>query len=882
MRANEVKKAEPLFEKSIDHRVYDPGARFYLARLGINKDQSTTNWLDINDIFCGLEEEISNLPYRQLLKLKKNYSSKADVMTSREKLQKRIIEQMSESASITELKALETNASCWSEGALDSLQRIIVNKTLDPYQQVYNTEADKKWKPQAIQKPDVSDILSVNGMSCKALNENAFYPISYNDATTILGDYQDKVLPANYATLWRIKDNIWNLFQVDHSYCQMNLFKQEHPDDLFSQDCWFENTQDTLCLSQLKPLLTFHRNNPHTIFDKDICNQILCLSLLVGKEEQLNSEEQQQIEDVKLMLSTQNKLFSCADDLNSDSLIADIVYLSEKYKHHKVVFDLASSTLNYFGVNQMYESARSALDIFQPLFPDSSVCDIDFFFHVGKQSFFNNYRTLINRTSSEKTIVQKIDTWNTTEYDEYALVSWGETQEVFFVRRDRRTRINQVFTSKIEKGKWTVPKAIKKLSISNDVEPLSISSDGQSLLLKSKGKLYRSIRASTRRPWSMPEWLPVTDRFAGNAWISPDDSLLMLSYYTDETSPNKEPAIDIGIAKIDDDANYGKEQPMSDKINLELTNEGHPMMALNGRLFFYTSNRQDIGVGNQDIYSVRLKQPRKWETIDEPVNIGLPVNTTSDDFGFTYFSEYSGHAYFHRFDYCTGGLDIWMTKLVKSAFPDNAMRLAGVVLDENHKPIGGGFIEFTPDYQLNVHHQAISKNGTYTYTVKDQTEVVRLFPEIPGYYSERDTTHFLSNMKKGEILRDTFILTSFDYIRRNFKLVNSTFLNGKSEFSQPHKTYPELTRLAKIATRMGAELILSGHTDETGFESDNKQLSIDRATTVKNYLVEKCGFSPEKVSVFGYGASRPICNDDTEECRRTNRRVEVNFVMPEL
>jgi outer membrane protein OmpA-like peptidoglycan-associated protein len=137
-------------------------------------------------------------------------------------------------------------------------------------------------------------------------------------------------------------------------------------------------------------------------------------------------------------------------------------------------------------------------------------------------------------------------------------------------------------------------------------------------------------------------------------------------------------------------------------------------------------------------------------------------------------------------------------------------------------------------------------------------------------------------MPRGEIVRDTFVVLSFDYLRRTFELEHSTFYNGRSEFDQPKKAYPELTRLAKIAVRMGADIELTGHTDGTGAESGNKQLSIDRAASVKRFLVEKCGFNPARVRVYGYGASRPVCDNDTEEGRRCNRRVEVVFKMPNL
>ncbi|MBP8239959.1 MAG: hypothetical protein KAX50_08360 [Saprospiraceae bacterium] len=48
-----------------------------------------------------------------------------------------------------------------------------------------------------------------------------------------------------------------------------------------------------------------------------------------------------------------------------------------------------------------------------------------------------------------------------------------------------------------------------------------------------------------------------------------------------------------------------------------------------------------------------------------------------------------------------------------------------------------------------------------------------------------------------------------------------TFYQGTAQFDNPTKAYPELTRFAKIATHIGAELELTGHTDNVGTPESN-------------------------------------------------------------
>jgi outer membrane protein OmpA-like peptidoglycan-associated protein len=67
---------------------------------------------------------------------------------------------------------------------------------------------------------------------------------------------------------------------------------------------------------------------------------------------------------------------------------------------------------------------------------------------------------------------------------------------------------------------------------------------------------------------------------------------------------------------------------------------------------------------------------------------------------------------------------------------------------------------------------------------------------------------------------------------------------------------------------------ISGHTDNTGKESHNLKLSKDRAQAVAIYLT-KNNIEKDRISFEGWGSSKPIAGNGTEEGRRKNRRVEI-------
>ncbi len=71
------------------------------------------------------------------------------------------------------------------------------------------------------------------------------------------------------------------------------------------------------------------------------------------------------------------------------------------------------------------------------------------------------------------------------------------------------------------------------------------------------------------------------------------------------------------------------------------------------------------------------------------------------------------------------------------------------------------------------------------------------------------------------------------------------------------------------------KFLLAGHTDSKGTDKYNQTLSERRAAAVKKYLVEKFGIGAQLLYPRGYGESRPIADNATDEGRQKNRRVEV-------
>jgi len=87
-----------------------------------------------------------------------------------------------------------------------------------------------------------------------------------------------------------------------------------------------------------------------------------------------------------------------------------------------------------------------------------------------------------------------------------------------------------------------------------------------------------------------------------------------------------------------------------------------------------------------------------------------------------------------------------------------------------------------------------------------------------------------------------------------------------------------LDTLVKIMKKYpGLKVKISGHADSTYTEEYNLKLSFNRASNVVNYLTKK-GISPHRIIKKAYGESLPKYTNETEEGRRLNRRVEIEFI----
>lgn len=111
---------------------------------------------------------------------------------------------------------------------------------------------------------------------------------------------------------------------------------------------------------------------------------------------------------------------------------------------------------------------------------------------------------------------------------------------------------------------------------------------------------------------------------------------------------------------------------------------------------------------------------------------------------------------------------------------------------------------------------------------------------------------------------------------QTIRLESVYFEKGKAKvLSAAHEELNKLAELMIENPKMRIEL--GGHTDNLGSENLSLKLSEERVASVKEYLVTQ-GVSKGRIAGKGYGGSKPIANNSTEESRKKNRRVEFTIL----
>ena len=152
------------------------------------------------------------------------------------------------------------------------------------------------------------------------------------------------------------------------------------------------------------------------------------------------------------------------------------------------------------------------------------------------------------------------------------------------------------------------------------------------------------------------------------------------------------------------------------------------------------------------------------------------------------------------------------------------------------------------------------------------------FIDHKNYYPVSGNIDLTSQTDKIKIEKNFVLYSYTEIIQQQVAIPLHNVFFDFNKYSLKPESYPELNRLlAFIKKHNDLKIEISGHTDNKGTDAYNKELSQKRADAVKNYLISK-GCNADNLISTGYGESKPVADNNSDENCAKNRRVEFKVI----
>ena len=487
-----------------------------------------------------------------------------------------------------------------------------------------------------------------------------------------------------------------------------------------------------------------------------------------------------------------------------------------------------------------------------------------------------------------------------SSYDEQSPVLSPDGRLLFFTVCNHPLNIagkrdpGDIWVSEFKDGKWIAPQQAGALLNDRAYNAVAgFSADGQQVFLLNHygpaGTVASTQGISVSRRvgsgWSRPENITIpyfqNKSSLQSGYISTDGAVFVFSAETYGTRGVEDIYVSLKL-------NGQWQQPINlgSQINTKLQ-ELSPSLSPDTRTLYFSTNSK--GTGSFDVYSA-TRLDDTWTSWSNPANMGNEINTTGREL---FFKDYSSTG-FYLFT-TTSNSDRYGN--MKVYVPDTAFKDSTIVavvapkIDTAIK-INENKYENLGENKIRVHGRLTnSKNGDpvsgkmiferagKTITADAYLGEYSLVMESGNVYSIKiDAPNYVNDLETLDLktyeLKDlemNFQLQPIE-IGTTVTLKNILFVQSKDALLPD--SYPQLDLVVQfMQANPHVEIELAGHTDNRGSFQQLMSLSQKRVNKVKSYLVSK-GIKTKRITGKGYGGSKPIASNESEETRLLNRRVE--------
>lgn len=368
--------------------------------------------------------------------------------------------------------------------------------------------------------------------------------------------------------------------------------------------------------------------------------------------------------------------------------------------------------------------------------------------------------------------------------------------------------------------------------------------------------------------WTNVESLPFNDDEYNVAHpaLSVDEKKL----YFASDMPGTHGGSDIFVVDINEDGTYGELMNLGSGINTE-GRENFPFVSEKGVLYF--SSDGHLGLGGLDVFKIETKNIENGI----PQNLGKPINSPKDDFGYIINDTMrKGYISSNR-EGGKGDDDIYSFEI-----PECSKHISGTVVNKTTQEIIANANVLIKNAINNVVRSIKTDSlGRFQFKLNCKTETYGIEGKKEGYiddstsFSTKETGNVVLKLelkpepKVAEVGTDLFKLLNLNPIYFDY---DKSFIRPDAEIE-----------LAKIINYMkefpNVEVDVRSHTDSRGRDAYNFALSNRRNKSTREYIINKGGISKDRLTGKGYGETQLTnrCSNGvkcSKEEHQSNRRSE--------
>ncbi len=298
--------------------------------------------------------------------------------------------------------------------------------------------------------------------------------------------------------------------------------------------------------------------------------------------------------------------------------------------------------------------------------------------------------------------------------------------------------------------------------------------------------------------------------------------------------------------------------------------ESAPYICADGTTLYFASNGRG-GMGGSDLFISRKTDDTTWTTAE---NLGMPLKTPFEEASLSLNRAGDTALFASDRDSLAGNFDLYQYPLPPRFRPQPVYYLKGRLYDSlSRAALNYGNIYITDSASGKELYQVQSNRGDGSYDIAlPLGRAYFLYTDRIGYSSRGDT---LRGGEAGVTYPLDLALLPSDYVAptKDSLVCTIFFQKNRTELTDSDRLAIQV-RLAPWRDLAVSQVLVNGYTDNSGTPLLNEQLSYQRAKVVADAVLAN-GFLENAVRSQGWGEAAPIVENDTDEHRDKNRRVEI-------